>query len=354
MTSLKEILSGHKIKKCFIECYREKKKETEVDIVLTTNFFHLSKSLGNCFVHITKQGSLFLVFSDDASIITNPPPGSLMGKFSVHLRRVEDFNKTSTTFFRLIEETQFSITLEDFFVSGNVNVYLDCFYDSSINVILKNNAVVRMSLGSGRTHVGVSQSSNLKLQGVIKHLKINHLELGSSISLYHCKLDKILGYEFGIPISYPVGNLIIPPELSELRDAVFLELYTQWYKQRVETTRQIHVRTKISIPISPKLMTKATEHDDDRVCHTCYAYLSNAKFDCGHVYMCLYCAEKMRTQKYSNFTCPLCVKEISTVEIVHHCDNTLNIDKRERHSSSSSSSSSSSLGSKRTKRQRSK
>lgn len=356
MTSLKEILLGHKIKKFLIECHRQERTVASADIVLTNNFFHLSKSLQNCFVYITKEGILVLVFSDDASITHHPPPDSLVQKFSSHLRRVDDFNKTSTTFFRLIEQNQFTIDLEDFFVSGNINVYLDCSYNSSLNITLKNNAFLRMSLGSGKTHVNVSQSSILKLQGMIKHLKIRHLELGSSISLHNCKLDKTMGYEFGIPITYPVGNLIIPPELSELRDAVLSELYAQWLSQRVETERQLYVRTKITVPFSPEVMTEVDEHDDDsRICGTCCAYLSNAKFDCGHVYMCLLCTETMRKQSYSNFTCPLCVKEIYNVEIVQY-SNHRNADKRagpsSHPSSPSSSSSCSPLKSKRSKRQR--
>ncbi len=316
MSSLERLLQGHKITKCYIEGHYQEKKDSGPEIVLTDNFFYLSKTLGECFVYITIQGILVMVFSNNPEVFINPPEGSVLKKFSHCLKKVEDFGQRPAAIFRLIEKDSFSIKPKTFFVSGNLNVYMGCSYDSSINVQLSNRAIVRMTLGHGETHVDVSTNSVLKLQGVIKYLKIHRLEVGSSINLYDCTLDKTLGYEFGIPISDLVGSIIIHPKLSELRDAIAYEFFIRTLSERVETTRQRHVRTKMTVPSDPMAMVEVSS-SDDRACGICCKYLANAEFDCGHVYMCLDCAERIRSQKYSNFSCPLCRKDIDFVSIVY-------------------------------------
>lgn len=83
----------------------------------------------------------------------------------------------------------------------------------------------------------------------------------------------------------------------------------------VETSRQRYVRESISFPHSS---TECRPVDDDtpveHQCKTCYERVSNAVFSpCGHVYMCLVCAERHRSVSETNFCCPLCREPIMGV-----------------------------------------
>lgn len=76
----------------------------------------------------------------------------------------------------------------------------------------------------------------------------------------------------------------------------------------VETSRQRFVRTSISFP-HDKSDCQPVKDDTpaDQQCKTCYKRLPNALFSpCGHVYMCLVCAERHRRVAETNFCCPLC------------------------------------------------
>lgn len=83
----------------------------------------------------------------------------------------------------------------------------------------------------------------------------------------------------------------------------------------VETTRQRYVRTSISFPHA-KADCRAVDDDTppDKECKTCYKRVTNAVFSpCGHVYMCLVCAERHRRVAETNFCCPLCRTPITHV-----------------------------------------
>lgn len=76
----------------------------------------------------------------------------------------------------------------------------------------------------------------------------------------------------------------------------------------VETSRQRFVRSSISFPHA-KSDCQPVKDDtpEEQQCKTCYKRLPNAVFSpCGHVYMCLVCAERHRRVAETNFCCPLC------------------------------------------------
>lgn len=174
-------------------------------------------------------------------------------------------------------------------VSGKVNARIFWTRPGDVHLIVESGAVVHF-------HV---QRSDVRLLPVVRDLArlvvvgrlacvmptidaTSHMDT----SRLHCTTAMRLGFR---------GKVVAPPA--------------------VETSRQRFVRTEISFPHS-KSDCRPVDDDTpaDQQCKTCYKRVTNAVFSpCGHVYMCLVCAERHRSVAETNFCCPLCRTPISSV-----------------------------------------
>lgn len=327
MDVLGKLIENHPnpIKKCFFECFSKNNlhSTTQVQIFLTNNKICFSNLQKHCFFYITDNDYLVVVLIEDLDVLNNPPVGSYFYSF-YNLFQPAVFEGKQSTITVLFNKDIFLSKLNEISIFGPIEISIGCTYSNDFSLSLKNNVVCMLQLNTTpeTIHFSLSQKSGLMVVGTIKALNIVNLEQNCVVDLQRSRFDES-GYSFSIPINTFIGGIIINSQMRELYDIFTTETSMAAFLEPVETKRQRFVREKITLPDYPHAMVEITDHSESSACGTCCAYVANVKFDCNHVYMCLSCTEKLRAQKYSNFLCPLCKKEINNVVIVDSWENDL-------------------------------
>jgi hypothetical protein len=298
-----------KIHHCVIEYHstiQKERNESIFQVVLTNNFFYFSNDINKCFGCVTSTGSFIIILIDDPEIYDNPPEGSY-AQLLLKSPRSSSFSMMDFSSAPYIDlSNRFLVQLKHLSVTGPANVYIECCHESLVSMVFKNGAQSCMYLSSAKTQLRISQKSSLKLLGSVTDVVVDKLDVDSSLDLCECKLDTTVECSFTIPTADPIGNIFIHPNMSYIRETIVDAILRQRVaKSPKETERQRYVRCQLKIPLAKENIIEVSE-DHEKVCRTCFAFVANAKFDCGHVYMCVTCAEKMRSMPYSEFPCPVC------------------------------------------------
>jgi hypothetical protein len=312
----KSILISEEIQSCYIECHSLPSKErndSTFRVILTNDFFYLSTNDDRCVGCITSDGSFIILMINNKATLNDLPKKSFARLLLKDPKRFQTIMDFSTTPFLSFSE-HFFINLKHLSVTGPVNVYMECHHRSSISVSFTNGARSCIHLSSAKTQVSISQKSSLKILGTITDVVVDRLDTDSSLDLCDCKLETNVECSFTIPTVDPIGDIFIHPSMSFIREMIVDTILQQRSLKTAELERQRYVRCDLKIP-SFKENADEVSSDDEKVCKTCYTYVANAKFDCGHVYMCLSCAEKLRSIPNSRFECPLCRNHTKTVTI---------------------------------------
>jgi hypothetical protein len=324
MRLLEKFIKKHSkpIQKCFFEYFSKNENQnvslpSSKKIFLKNDRFLFRNFTGTCLFHITEKDVLIIVFIDDLDFLNNPPPNTYLFKFLNFFKQV-DFKEGISDNILLFKKNVFLSNLKAISVFGPVIVYICCDYGNDFFLTFEKNAMgaLNFNIPPETVNLILTRKSGVIINGLIKSLNIVRLEPDCCVDLRRSNFDETNGYSFSIPISEPIGGILINTQMQTIYEIFLSEAITSSFFEPVETKRQQTVRKKIKVPVESSAMIEVDAKNESEACGTCCSYVANAIFDCGHVYMCLECTEKMRVQKYSNFLCPLCKKEINTVGIV--------------------------------------
>ena len=205
--------------------------------------------------------------------------------------------------FMSIGNSRINHPLRQLIIKGPVvaNVCVDTL--DSFEFYSSDSAVVEILGNDMNLRIKEKSSSITRISGTVSRVVVEILESSCILDMSGCRVSPNGDLFVSIDAT---GKFLVDPNINRILNAA------DSFFRPVPTTRQLYVKRSIQVPADPDVPVSSPP--EDRTCLLCCENLANAHFDpCGHDLGCLRCAERIRREEYSNFTCPWCRKEIEKV-----------------------------------------